>query len=124
MPNHLHLIAAAGDKLHAVIRDFKRFTSRTIHDRLGQDGRQTLLGWLADATQSPRRRRSELGLWQDRFHPQAIHSPAVFEQKLGYLLENPVRKGLVQNPADWWYSSAGFYQGRKNSCMKMDLVEL
>jgi REP element-mobilizing transposase RayT len=123
MPNHLHLIAAAGDELHAVVRDFKRFASRTIHDRLKQDGRQTVLDWLAKATQRARRQRGELGLWQDGFHPQAIYSRAVFEQKLGYLHENPVRKGLVQHPADWWYSSAGFYEGSRDCCMKMDLVE-
>ena len=45
MPNHLHLIAAADD-LHAVIRDFKRFTSRTIHDRLVADGRESVLASL------------------------------------------------------------------------------
>ncbi len=35
------------DDLHAIMRDFKRFTSRAIHERLVADGRKTLLTWLA-----------------------------------------------------------------------------
>ena len=92
MPNHLHVIAAADD-LHAMLRDFKRFTSRTIHERLLADGRGTVLGWLECAAQRARRQRGEFSFWQDGFHPQAIATRPVFEQKLRYLHENPVRKG-------------------------------
>ncbi len=123
MPNHLHLIAAAGEHLHPIMRDLKRFTSRTIHDRLREDGRGTCLAWLEAATQRARRLRSELGLWQDGFHPQALYSANVFEQKLNYLHDNPVRKGLVQRADDWWYSSASFYNRRKDVCMEVDLLE-
>ncbi|TWT43916.1 Transposase IS200 like protein [Phycisphaerae bacterium RAS1] len=122
MPNHLHLIAAADD-LHAVMRDFKRFTSRTIHERLVADGRETILTWLQRAAQAARRERGEFSFWQDGFHPQAITSRAMFEQKLAYLHGNPVRKGLVATPEDWWYGSAAWYAGRKPACMEMDLLE-
>ena len=70
-----------------------------------------------------RYRADELGLWQDGFHPQALYSHDVFEQKLNYLHENPVRKGLVQRSDDWWYSSAPFYDGRKDVCMEVDLLD-
>ena len=123
MPNHLHLIAAASADLNAVMRDFKRFTSRTIHDRLKEDGRDTAVYWLAHATQAARRQRGELGLWADGFHPQAVYSRDVIQQKLAYLHDNPVRKGLVQTPEEWWYSSAGWYAGRKQVCMEMDQLE-
>ena len=124
MPNHLHLIAAAGEQLQTVMRDFKRFTSRTIHDRLKADGRSTVLHWLSHATQAARRARGELGLWADGFHPQAIELRHVFQQKLEYLHTNPVRKGLVQCPEDWWYSSARWYAGRKPVCLQMDELEI
>ena len=123
MPNHVHLIAAADD-LHAVVRDFKRFTSRHIHERLTADGRGTPLLWLEGAAQRARRSRGEFSLWQDGFHPQAISSRSVFEQKLRYLHENPVRKGLVAGAEDWWYSSAAWYGGRREVCMQMDSIEL
>jgi len=124
MPHHLHLIAQAGDQLHAVMRDFKRFTSRTIHEQLKADGRLTILNWLSQATPAARRGQGDLGLWQPGFHPQEIYTAEVFEQKLNYLHDNPVRKGLVRLASDWWYSSAGFYDGRESVCMDVDPLEL
>ncbi len=106
------------------MRDLKRFTSRTIHDRLKADGRDTVLHWLEHATQAARRQRGELGLWADGFHPQAVFTRDVLDQKLAYLHANPVRKGLVACPEDWWYSSAGWFAGRKNVCLEMDELEL
>jgi len=123
MLNHIHLIVAH-DLLHPLMRDFKRFTSRTIHDRLKEDGRITILEWLSTATQRARRERDELGLRQDGFHPQAIYSRSIFEQKLTYLHQNPVGKGLVRSAEDWWYSSAGFYAGSTDVSMKMDWLDM
>lgn len=124
MPHHVHLICSAGEQMHDVMRDFKRFTSRQIHDRMKEDGRATMLQWLEYATQRARRSRDELGLWQDGFHPQAIWSSEVFQQKLDYLHANPCRKGLVQRPEQWWFSSAACYAGEKAYCMEVDRLEL
>lgn len=123
MPNHLHLIAAAPD-LHSMMRDYKRFTSRTIHEQLVADGRKTILECLERGAQRARREHGEFSFWEDGFHPQAISSRGVFEQKLRYLHENPVRKGLVAKPEDWWCSSAGWYAGQSEVCLKMDILEL
>ncbi len=123
MPHHLHLIAAAED-LHATMRDFKRFTSRSVHDLLKRDGRTTLLEWMTRATQRARRGRGELGLWQDGFHPQLLQSHAMFEQKLAYLHENPVRKGLVNAPRDWRFSSAAWYEGERDCLLEMDVLDM
>jgi putative transposase len=120
MPNHLHLIAGCDRDLHPPIRDFKRFTSRAVHDLLKTDGRHTLLRWLSEATEPGRRAAGELGLWQLGFHPEAIVSDRVFQQKLRYLHENPVRKGLVVSPQDWWYSSARIEAGLRDAPMDVD----
>jgi REP element-mobilizing transposase RayT len=122
MPNHLHVIAAADD-LPAVMRDFKRFTSRTVHDRLVADGRETALAWLERGAQRARRERGEFSLWQDGFHPQEISSPGVLTEKLRYLHENPVRKHLVATPEDWYYSSAAWHTGKREVCMPLDDLE-
>jgi REP element-mobilizing transposase RayT len=106
------------------MRDFKRFTSRTIHDRLKEDGRSTILDWLERGTEKARRDRDELGLWQSGFHPQAITTHHFFAQKLNYLHDNPVRKGLVLRADDWWYSSAANYLGRDLTCMDVDVLEI
>ena len=123
MPNHLHMIAAADD-LHAMVRDFKRFTSRCIHERLVADRRETILSWLDQGKQRARRVRDEFSFWEDGFHPQAIYTMPVFVQKLRYLHENPVRKGLAHSPQDWWFSSARWYAGQDDVCLKMDKLQL
>jgi REP element-mobilizing transposase RayT len=120
MPNHLHFVDHANTDLHAVIRDFKRFTARRIHDLLKEEGRATPIRWLENATEPARRLRGELGLWQPGFHPQAVRTREVLKQKTEYIHMNPVRKGLVANPEDWWYSSAGEYVGREPVCMSVD----
>jgi REP element-mobilizing transposase RayT len=51
MPNHIHLIAEAGEELESVMRDFKRFTSRSIQDILKAEKRtkkERLLESLAE----------------------------------------------------------------------------
>jgi len=123
MPNHVHRIAAADD-LHAAMRDFKRFTSRTIHDGPLADGRSTALTWLNQAAQHARRVRGEFSFWRDGFYAREIRSRSVFEQKLRYLYENPVRKGLVASPDRWWYSSTAEYAGDLDVCLKMDSIDL
>jgi REP element-mobilizing transposase RayT len=106
MPNHLHLIARADGGLHPVMRDFKRFTSRSVHDFLIADERTTLLSWLRSAMEPGRRERGEFSLWKSGFHPQALYSEKVLLQKLEYLNNNPVRKGFVGRPEDWRFGSA------------------
>jgi putative transposase len=39
---------------------------------------------------------------------------------VNYIHANPVRKGLVDAPEEWFWSSAGFYAGRKKYPIKMD----
>jgi putative transposase len=49
---------------------------------------------------------SEHQIWQEGFHPQAITSDEMMFQKLEYLHNNPVKRGLVASPEHWRYSSA------------------
>jgi putative transposase len=41
-----------------------------------------------------------------------------------YIHGNPVRRGLVEKPEDWLWSSAGFYSGRKEVPIVMDPLNL
>jgi REP element-mobilizing transposase RayT len=120
MPNHVHLVAAADDKLEQVMADFKRFTSRRIKELLVDDGRASLMEWFRRATPAERAARGEIAFWQRGFHPKAVFSEQVFLQKMKYLHENPVRKGLVRRPEHWWYSSAAQYEGSDDLCLSVE----
>jgi len=43
-------------------------------------------------------------LWQPRSYDHAIRKEANFIEIVNYILENPVRKGLVTNASDWRWS--------------------
>jgi putative transposase len=48
-------------------------------------------------------------LWQEGSHPQMIADEAMMWQKLEYIHNNPVRRGYVDDPIHWRYSSARNY---------------
>jgi putative transposase len=51
-------------------------------------------------------------VWQEGFHPQMIQSADMLTQKLEYIHHHPVRRGYVDEPWHWRYSSARNYAGQ------------
>ena len=47
--------------------------------------------------------------WEKRFYDFNVWSVKKKNEKLNYMHFNPVKRGLVQKPADWLWSSSGFY---------------
>lgn len=110
MENHLHLIAAA-DNLGKEIGHFKSFTARAIVDWL--QAHRTQSYWLRQlaAAKQPHKTGQRYQLWQEGCHPQMISSEAMLRQKLAYIHDNPVKRGYVDDPAHWRYSSYRNYTG-------------
>ena len=50
-------------------------------------------------------------LWQEGSHPEQILNETMMREKLEYLHHNPVRRGYVEDPRHWRYSSARNYAG-------------
>lgn len=109
MENHLHLIAAASN-LSAEIARFKSFTARKSIDYYLECGDEFTLKQLAFHKRKHKTDRP-YQFWQEGSHPQQIVDEAVMEQKLNYLHNNPVRRGYVDLPEQWRYSSARDYAG-------------
>lgn len=53
-----------------------------------------------------RMRRGERGIWQRRFWEHALRDERDFAAHVDYVHINPVKHGLVADPADWPYSTA------------------
>lgn len=51
-------------------------------------------------------------VWQEGSHPQRIQNLAMMRQKVTYIHNNPVKRGWVDAPEDWRYSSARNYAER------------
>lgn len=104
LENHFHAILAAPD-LSRVLADLKRHTARRVVEQLQAECCEWLLAQL-------RRRRlahkteSIHQVWQEGSYPQMIAGDEMMLQKLEYLHNNPVKRGLVASPEHWRYSSA------------------
>jgi putative transposase len=110
MENHLHLIASAPN-LSKEVANFKSFTARSIIDWLKQGQAAYLLEQFRFHKQ-PHKVTQTYQLWQEGSHPQAIANEAMLVQKLEYIHNNPVRRGYVDDPAHWRYSSYRNYVGQ------------
>jgi REP element-mobilizing transposase RayT len=111
MPSHLHLIARAEIEISAIMRDFKKFTSKKITKTI-QEMNESRKEWLLDKFEFAGRWNPKIEnfkFWQDGFHPILIYSEAFARQKLDYVHQNPVSAGLVFEPFYYRYSSATDY---------------
>ena len=111
LENHLHMIAASSD-LGRDVQRFKSWTAREILLLLQKKRSQRMLELLA-LFKRRYKIESTYQVWEEGSHPQLIESEAVMRQKLDYIHQNPVKRGYVERPEHWRYSSARDYHGLK-----------
>jgi putative transposase len=111
LENHLHLVASS-PHLAKELGDFKSFTARSILDYLKQSRASTLLQEL-QFFKLRHKKDARYQLWQEGSHPVAIQNHEMMHQKLEYTHNNPVRRGYVDDPTHWRYSSARNYAGKE-----------
>ncbi len=115
LENHLHWIASAKsspEDLADQVGRFKSFTARRIVDEMEQRGFSTLLDELRFFKLRHKIDQTHQ-LWPEGSHPQQIASDEVMWQKIEYIHNNPIRRGYVDEPVHWRYSSARNYAGAK-----------
>jgi len=124
MPTHVHLIVSAveGRELSDILRDFRRHTSKAISAQLAADDNRLFLYVLEKAAEKQKRDDLARKVWADGMHPETLISDKFYQQKLTYLHDNPVRKGLVAKPEYWLYSSASAYIGGEVGPVDLDLL--
>jgi putative transposase len=110
LENHLHFIAQA-QNLNKCVSSFKSFTARKIIDYLKLQKAEMLLTRLHFAKQAHKQDR-EYQFWQEGVHAELIFSEAMMREKLDYIHANPVKRGYVNLPEHWRYSSANNYVGQ------------
>ncbi|MBW2053790.1 MAG: transposase [Deltaproteobacteria bacterium] len=109
MENHFHLVGSS-DHFSDEVRKLKSYTARMIVDRLKKDDDRATLAKLKVNGQRTRPDQ-EYRVWEEGFHPKAITDEAILRQKIEYIHNNPVRRGYVDIPEHWRYSSARQYVG-------------
>ncbi len=109
MENHIHLIASALD-LSKEIHDFKSFTARSIIDFLEKNHFSSLLDQFR-IFKKGHKVHQEYQFWEEGSHPEMILNLEMLNQKLDYIHHNPIRRGYVDEPSHWRYSSYVDYHG-------------
>ena len=86
MPNHVHTVFTplpeGADSYYAVstvMHSLKRYTARQANVLLGRRG----------------------NFWQHENYDHVVRDEEELERIIGYVLNNPVKAGLVQHPEDW-----------------------
>ncbi|AOW16909.1 transposase [Polaribacter vadi] len=125
MTNHIHLIFRSSlNDPSGLIRDFKGFTSRKLLKMIEENAQESRRDWMLWMFERAGKKNSNVAnkqFWQQNNHPIEIWSLKVFEQKLNYIHQNPVKAGFVTDPIDWKYSSARNYGNDDATILEIDL---
>ena len=112
MSNHIHLIIQSDkNKLSDLIRDFKKFTAKTILHKIETES-ESRADWMLKRFEfacKSHSRNEKYQFWQYGNHPEEIFSEKFFWSKLDYIHLNPVRAGIVVKASHYLYSSASNY---------------
>ncbi|MHC2992026.1 transposase [Pontibacter sp. HJ8] len=123
MTNHVHIICAAPE-LSNVMRDLKKYTSRFLLESIKANQKESRRNWLLWLFRSAGERSAshlEYQFWQLGGHYVELSTNEMKDQRLEYLHQNPVKAGFVEEPEQWYYSSARDYAGGKG---RLDVVFL
>jgi len=111
LENHLHMVVQSDDLPRDMAR-LKQFTARQCLAFLQEQGVKTLLEQFAFYKKAHKSERS-FQFWQEGYHPEWIQSDEMMRQKIEYIHFNPVKRGYVDLPEHWRYSSArDYYAGQ------------
>ena len=103
MPEHVHLLVSEPERgrLSAALQVLKQISSRRLR---GTGGRRSPAQQLLFPRQEP-----ATHFWQRRYYDFNVRTAKKRIEKLKYMHRNPVKRGLVEKPEDWRWSSYRSY---------------
>jgi putative transposase len=120
MPEHAHVLLLPRRPeydIGAIWKAIKLSVSRRAMDFLRVNAPQ----WLERLKVVWPTGRTEYHFWlQGGGYDRNIDNPRTAWRSVLYMHNNPVRRGLVANPEDWYWSSARWYAGFGDAKLAMD----
>ena len=119
MPDHVHLVLVPPEEveLGPIVGELKRIMARDIHKLL--KGSQSDLGGELLVRRDG---KEKMAVWQRRCFDHNCRTEESVWEKVNYCHNNPVRRGLVRQAADWRWSSYGYYAASANVLLEIDVV--
>jgi putative transposase len=113
MPEHVHLLLSEPERssLAVALQMLKQISSRKLHKLDGpqMDGPYKMGGPRFRPPLAKRGEQVDQPIWQKRYYDFNVFSDHKRIEKLRYMHRNPVKRGLVEKPEDWKWSSYRHY---------------
>ena len=111
MPEHVHLLVSEPEQgtPSTIVQVLKQRFARRVLGRSRRKSGQSKL-WFED----------EAHVWQTRFYDFNVWSDRKRAEKLHYMHQNPVRRGLVMEPEQWPWSSYRSYAFGEEGMVKIN----
>jgi len=108
MPEHVHLLLSEPKRasLAVALKMLKQISSRKLHT---MDGERAMGGPRFRPPLAKRGENVNQPVWQKRYYDFNVFSDHKRIEKLRYMHRNPVKRGLVEKPEDWKWSSYCHY---------------
>jgi putative transposase len=113
MPNHIHIAVWAGksESSRQFVNQMLKRSSMDLYEmtrKAAESGDELAGAWLR-VFRSHAGSTNKIAVWKERGRAFPVSEAATLAQKLRYIHENPLRRGLVENAEDWEFSSASWY---------------
>jgi len=116
MPEHVHLLLwplIPRFPLSIVLRDLKREVAKAVIARWREIDAPILKRLIASD--------GSTRFWQrGGGYDRNTRSEEEFVEKMRYIHQNPVKRGLVKHATDWKWSSVRWYSGDRSSPVELD----
>ena len=124
MPEHVHLLLfprRPDYEMRRVLAALKRPVAVHAREWLAENNHREKLDAMTEA-RGPRR---VFTFWQPGGgYDQNLWSADALRHAIEYIHNNPVRRGLVNHPSEWKWSSAGFWMDGRTDPIEMDRIRL
>lgn len=109
------VVRAKEENLSDIIRDFKKFTSKSLYRLLQNNPLESRKAWINKLLSID----NHIWFWEEGYHGEEIYSTDFFDQKANYIHLNPVRAGFVEKEEDYSWSSACDFLGTRQGKLEL-----
>ena len=118
MPEHVHLILRPLTRMSTTWPQ----SAAASRSRSPVEQSEEASPWLSKISRQHGKRVERL-FWQSGGgYDRNINNPKTLALMIDYIHGNPGRRNLVENPADWRWSSAAWYEGKRDGVLLVDPI--
>ena len=124
MPEHVHLLILPLDDPYSISRILSGIKTPVARRAVAyvRKHRPAGLGRMRDAQPNG---KVSYRFWQrGGGYDRNLTAPSIIHAEIDYIHANPVRRGLVEHPADWPWSSARHFEGQSDVRLVPDVESI